>query len=88
MAQKSNWSAGEKLTADQLNENFQRIFNDNVTITYNSDDTVATITNSDASVTWTFTYNSQGAVSTITDGTNTWTFTYDSSNRVTAIAKT
>lgn len=48
----------------------------NVTYTYNSDDSVDTITDEDSGTVYTFAYNSNGDVESITDGTSTWTLTY------------
>lgn len=46
--------------------------------TYNSDDTVATKTNTTTGYVMTFSYNSDGTVSSKTDGSKTWTYTYNS----------
>lgn len=59
----------------------------NATITYD-DDKVATITDNDYSVTYTFTWNEDDTIDNITDGTYVWTFTYNLGGDVTDIVQT
>jgi len=62
---------------------------DNGTITYNDDGSVATVVDSNTSVTYTFAYDAAtGYLTSVTDGTSTWTFTYNGAGQITAVAKT
>ncbi len=57
------------------------------TLTYNVDETVATVTETQTGTVYTLSYNTAGDVSSYTDGVNTWTFTY-TNGLVTAVVKT
>ena len=75
MGQKT-FIANTALPATDLNNNFNLLFDNNVTLTYNADGTVNTVTNTDQTITYTLTW-ANGRLVSFTDGTNTWTATYD-----------
>jgi YD repeat-containing protein len=66
----------EKLYASDLNNALYELGN-NVSITYNDDQTIKTITDNNTSTTYTLSW-SMGKLVGYTDGTHTWTLTYSS----------
>ena len=87
MAQKI-FVANTALPATDLNNNFNLLFDNNVTLTYNADGTVNTVTNNDQTVTYTLTWTN-GRLVSFTDGTNTWTASYDTNTgNFTGLVKT
>lgn len=82
------WSPGNTLNATDLNKNFSEASFDKATFTYDSAGRVATATDTNLSVVYTFTYNSDDLPETISDGTTTWTLTYNTSGQLTAITRT
>jgi len=57
------------------------------TITFNTDGTINTITDTITGVVYTFAYNANKSINTITDGDNTWTFGY-TNGTITSITRT
>lgn len=82
------WTPGQTLNAADLNKNFSEANADKITVTYDTSDRVATITDTNLSVVYTYTYNDDDQPVTVSDGTTVWTFTYDSAGRLTAITHT
>ena len=84
-----NWLAGDKFTAAELTRLAKSSGADNITITYNADGKIATITDTDTTpdAVYTFTWNGD-LLASITDGTNTWTFAYDAQEQLTSITRT
>lgn len=78
---------GDIPDATFLNKMFSRAGFTKATFTYNSDGTIATATDTMASITYTFSYNADGTWNTVTDGTNTWTLGYDSAGNITSITE-
>ena len=90
MSERTKWLAGDQVFADLLNDNFGLIFSDDVDITYDNRNRIATIINNDLVTpeTYTLSYDSQSRIISVTDGVNTWTATYDLRGRVTNIIRT
>ena len=89
-SERTKWLAGDQVFADLLNDNFGLIFSDDVDITYDNRNRIATIINNDLVTpeTYTLSYDSQSRIISVTDGVNTWTATYDLRGRVTNIIRT
>ena len=79
------FAIGDKLLKDK----FHQVLGLNpITITYNTDGTVNTVTDGETGVVYTLSYDSQQKVSSIADADNTWTLSYDTQDRVENISVT
>lgn len=83
----TKFNIGDIPTADLFNRLFSRASFTKATFTYNEDGTIATATDTMATLTYTFAYNADGDVASVTDGTNTWTFAYNADGQITSITE-
>ena len=81
------FQAGDIPSETLLNKLFSRAGFTKATFTYNADGTLATATDTMATITYTFTYDVAGRWSTIADGTNTWTLAYNEDGNITSITE-
>lgn len=88
MATNYPFIAGEGLPADEVNQVMRAIGIQSFTVTYNDNDQIDTIEDTDSGVIFTFSYNDNDQIEEITDGTNTWTLAYNDNDQVESMVRT
>jgi len=85
---KTFWVGGtppNRIMADKLNQCFGL---NSMTLAYNADGTIHTITDSVTGTVYTLSYNADETINTISDTDNTWTLSYNTDGTISGVTKT